>query len=162
MAVNRSKDMFRIIREFLLRKNRSNVPSGLMPLKDVKSVAILVDMAAEDAAQVIADASAFFGKNGVQPEFISVKPEELNRLGIPAKAKLDMIKACRPDLFISLPDSNEFYIKYIQNCIHAPFKVGVGSSDNSLSLVLTPREGEPLSQKEALAKVKEILLKIQA
>lgn len=133
-----------LLRFVLLRRHRSKVPTGFVPLSDIRSVAVLRDPReyAIDAA-----VNGFFGPYGIKVKFLSTQDKDLRT---------------DEDLFITLlplPDIDERYAAVSST---ARFKVGTHTvGKNVLDLVVSATEGGDARQVALFEAVTSILTKIQ-
>lgn len=130
-------------RKRALRRNRSGVPTSMLPLHAVKTAAVVID--AEDASfdackQAV---QAFCREHGIKVEIFffdfskvgsedrlmtsvpnTVLAKDLNWFGMPSAEKMKLLAECAPDLFISLINDTGFPIHFMSACCRARFKVG--------------------------------------
>ena len=139
--------MFEVIKNFFRRRaiqRRGHaVPTGLLPMSDISSVNVVMDveeagwdMLKEDIlawgrATGVKVGIYFFdfrklGKNELLLTSIqtTVARKELNWFGMPPYDKVSGVIEEPSDLFISLVDSCDFPIDFVSKCSSARFKIG--------------------------------------
>ena len=150
-------------RRRVLRRDRSTVPTGLLPLPQVGSAAVFVDAAEEDAASVCGQVQAAFDRLGIPVLILCPQKGDLNLLGYPRKRVRSASAPRQEELFISLSGSPEcFAAAYEACCSPARFKVGrCPLPDGVYDLVVTPPGDAGAGQAEAFSAIMEYLDKIR-
>ena len=139
--------MFETVKNFFrrrkIRKFSRAVPTGLLPMSQISSVNVVIDVEENEWDILKEDILAwgrtagvkvgiyFFdfrklGKNELLLTSIqtTVARKELNWLGMPPYDKVAMAIEEQSDLFISLIDNGDFPIDFISKCAAARFKIG--------------------------------------
>lgn len=92
-----------------VRRHRSTVPTGLLPLSEVKSVVVFFDESDPYCEPLKIRIKEFFGKRGAAVQFVSEFDKDLRT---------------ESDLFIALNTKPSIDEKYAASCSRARFKVG--------------------------------------
>ena len=139
--------MFEPVKNFFrkraIRKYSRAVQTGIIPISEISSANIVIDVEESDwdilKEEILAWGRAvgikvniyFFdfrklGKNELLLNSIqtTVARKDLNWMGMPAYDKVSGVIEDKSDLFISLVDSCDFSIDFISKCAAARFKVG--------------------------------------
>lgn len=168
-----------LMRNHALKNDRSTVPTGIMPLKDVRSAITFIDVEETNFNDCKDAIMAFYRENGIKGSVfffdfrdltssellitsitMTVLKKDLNWYDKPSKANIFAMLGQKPDLFISLINSTDFPIHYMAACSEAKCKVGrVQLPGNVFDIVLEGTEGIP--QLEVFGSIKELLSKIQ-
>ena len=132
-----------IFRNKKLKKHRSDVPTGFIPMSEVSTVNVLVDVE-EPGFDVLrqnilawgrsinAKVNIYFfdfrklGKDELLLTSIqtTILKKELDWLDTPDIKKVAPLVEEQSDLFISMIDSTEFPVVFLSNCSKARFKIG--------------------------------------
>lgn len=160
--------MFRLIVNLLrknkIKKNASNIRTGLLPLKEISSVNIIInveepgfDMLKEDilawGRQTGLKTNIYFidfrrlGKDELLLTSIqtTILKRELNWIGIPDPSKTASLFCEESDLLISMIDNYTFPTDYICRCTKARFKIGrCGYEGNPFDMVVSGAANEEL------------------
>lgn len=134
------KDIFRKRR---LNKFRSNVPTGLLPLKEISTVNVVLDVEEPGFDALRAKINDWGRAAGVKLNiyFLDLRrldkeellltsiqttiiKKELDWVGTPDISKVMGLIGEKSDLFISMIDNNDFPIEFISKCARARFKIG--------------------------------------
>lgn len=139
--------MFRLIRDFVRRKRlekyASDVETGLVPMSDIRSVNVVIDVE-EPGFDVLKEdilawgrtaglkVSIYFfdfrrlGKDELLLTSITntILKKELDWTGMPDLGKTAALIDEPSDLFISMVDNGEFPIDFLTRCTKARFKIG--------------------------------------
>lgn len=134
------KDIFRKRR---LNKFRSNVPTGLLPLKEISTVNVVLDVEEPGFDTLRAKINDWGRAAGVKLNiyFLDLRrldkeellltsiqttiiKKELDWVGTPDISKVMGLIGEKSDLFISMIDNNDFPIEFISKCARARFKIG--------------------------------------
>ena len=170
-----------IFRKRSLKKHASTVPTGILPLSQIKSYVAIIDV--EDTSydrcksaimnyfrsMDIRGAVFFqdFRKIGSEDRLITsiqttITKKDLDWVGRPSKYKLNVLGEQAPDLFISLIKDPEFAIEYMARTSTAKFKIGRKQMEGTLfDLVINDPEDKPISQMESFKAIQSYLTKIQ-
>ena len=170
-----------IFRKRSLKKHASTVPTGILPLSQIKSYVAIIDV--EDTSydrcksaimnyfrsMDIRGAVFFqdFRKIGSEDRLITsiqttITKKDLDWVGRPSKYKLNVLGEQAPDLFISLIKDPEFAIEYMARTSTAKFKIGRKQMEGNLfDLVINDPEDKPISQMESFKAIQSYLTKIQ-
>ena len=138
------KDIFR---KSSLKKHASTVPTGILPLSQIKSYVAIIDV--EDTTYDTCKSAILnyfrsmdirgsvffqdFRKIGSEDRLITsiqttITKKDLDWLGRPNKYKLGVLDEQNPDLFISLIKEPDFAIEYMTKTSKARFKIGQGKT----------------------------------
>ena len=170
-----------IFRKRSLKKHASDVPTGILPLSQIKSYVAIIDV--EDTSYDTCKSSILnyfrsmdirgsvffqdFRKIGSEDRLITsiqttITKKDLDWLGRPNKYKLGVLEEQNPDLFISLIKDPEFAIEYMTKTSKAKFKIGRKQMDGNLfDLVISDPAGKTISQLESFNALKTYLGQIQ-
>ena len=172
------KDIFR---KSSLKKHASTVPTGILPLSQIKSYVAIIDV--EDTTYDTCKSAILnyfrsmdirgsvffqdFRKIGSEDSLITsiqttITKKDLDWLGRPNKYKLGVLDEQNPDLFISLIKEPDFAIEYMTKTSKARFKIGRKQMDGNLfDLVINDPAGKDISQLESWGAIKNYLGKIR-
>ena len=172
------KDIFR---KSSLKKHASTVPTGILPLSQIKSYVAIIDV--EDTTYDTCKSAILnyfrsmdirgsvffqdFRKSGSEDRLITsiqttITKKDLDWLGRPNKYKLGVLDEQNPDLFISLIKEPDFAIEYMTKTSKARFKIGRKQMDGNLfDLVINDPAGKDISQLESWGAIKNYLGKIR-
>ena len=172
------KDIFR---KSSLKKHASTVPTGILPLSQIKSYVAILDV--EDTTYDTCKSAILnyfrsmdirgsvffqdFRKIGSEDRLITsiqttITKKDLDWLGRPNKYKLGVLDEQNPDLFISLIKEPDFAIEYMTKTSKARFKIGRKQMDGNLfDLVINDPAGKDISQLESWGAIKNYLGKIR-
>ena len=172
------KDNFR---KSSLKKHASTVPTGILPLSQIKSYVAIIDV--EDTTYDTCKSAILnyfrsmdirgsvffqdFRKIGSEDRLITsiqttITKKDLDWLGRPNKYKLGVLDEQNPDLFISLIKEPDFAIEYMTKTSKARFKIGRKQMDGNLfDLVINDPAGKDISQLESWGAIKNYLGKIR-
>ena len=178
--------MFEAIKNFFrrrkIRKLSKAVPTGLLPLSEISSVNVVMDVEETEWDALKEDILAwgrskglkigvyFFdfrklGKNELLLTSIqtTISRKELNWLGMPPYDKVAGLIEEQSDLFISLVDSSYFPIDFVSKCAAARFKIGRRAySGHCFDMICSgrPCEGLRSGGRDVFAGMVEFLEKI--
>ena len=172
-----------IFRKRRIGKFVSDVPTGLIPMKDISSVNVIMDVEepgfdilkedilAWGRATGIEVSIYFFdfrklGKNELLLTSINttIIQKELNWFDMPSPAKVGMLLGEKSDLFISLVSNKNFPIEFVSKCAKARFKIGRYPFDGHVyDMTIAGSEVEELrsESREIFAAITDFLKKIQ-
>ena len=170
-----------IFRKRSLRKHASSVPTGILPLNQIKSYVAIIDV--EDTSYDTCKSAILnyfrsldirgavffqdFRKIGSEDRLITsiqttITKKDLDWVGRPSKYKLNVLGEQAPDLFISLIKDPEFAIEYMARTSTAKFKIGRKQMEGNLfDLVINDPEDKHISQMESFKAIQSYLTKIQ-
>ena len=132
-----------IFRKRKLHKFRSNVPTGLLPLKEISTVNVVLDVEEPGFDVLRAKINDWGRAAGVKLNIYfldfrkidkqellitsiqtTIIKKELDWVGTPDISKVMGLIGEKSDLFISMIDNNDFPIEFISKCARARFKIG--------------------------------------
>ena len=121
----------------------SDIPTGFIPLSEISSVNVVVDVEEPGFDQLKEDILAWGRMSGIKVSIFffdfrklgkeellltsiqtTLLRRELDWIGSPDLAKVTPIIEDQSDLFISLIENGNFPIDFLSNCAKARFKVG--------------------------------------
>lgn len=179
--------MFENIKDFFrkrkIKKHISDVPTGLLPMSQISTVNVIIDVEEpgfddlkEDilswGRSIDAKVSIYFfdfrrlGKDELLLTSITntLLKKELDWVGTPDLSKIAPLLEEKSDLFISMVDNGLFPIDFLTRCTKARFKIGRrGYAGHPFDMVLTGGETADLRSdaREIFAAITEFLNKIQ-
>ena len=170
-----------IFRKRSLKRHASSIPTGILPLSQIKSYVAIIDV--EDTSYDTCKSAIMtyfrsmdirgsvffqdFRKIGSEDRLITsiqttITKKDLDWIGRPSKYKLGVMEKEDPDLFISLIKEPEFAIEYLTKTSKARFKIGRKQMEGNLfDLVITDPAGKNISQLESWNAIKNYLGKIR-
>jgi len=172
-----------IIKDWLrarsLRKHRSTVPTAIMPLERMRSAVVLIDVEDQSFDECKLAIQNFYRETDIKGEIFfldmrklieserlitsitnTVLKKDIDALGRPAQAKIDLLNSLEADMFISLVDKDDFTIEYLAACCNARFKIGRRELPGGVfDIVFTGEEGA--SQLDIFNSIKPWLRKIK-
>ena len=132
-----------IFRKRKLNKFRSDVPTGLLPLKEISTVNVVLDVEEPGFDALRAKINDWGRASGLKLNiyFLDLRrldkeellltsiqttiiKKELDWVGTPDISKVMGLLGEKSDLFISMFDNNNFPIEFISKCARARFKIG--------------------------------------
>lgn len=132
-----------IFRKRRLNKFRSDVPTGLLPLKEISTVNVVLDVEEPGFDALRAKINDWGRASGLKLNiyFLDLRKldkeellltsiqttlikKELDWVGTPDISKVMGLLGEKSDLFISMIDNNDFPIEFISKCARARFKIG--------------------------------------
>lgn len=179
--------MFRLIRDFFrkrkLTKFSSDIPTGFLPLKDIKSANVVIDVE-EPGFDVLKEEILSWGRQtGIKVNIFffdfrklgkeellltsiqtTLLRRELDWLGTPSLEKTAPLIGEKSDLFISMVDNGDFPIDFVSRCARARFKIGRHEYEgHPFNMVVAGAQAEDLrsESKMVFAKITEMLKMIQ-
>lgn len=153
--------MFDFIRNILrtrkLARFASDIPTGLLPMKEISSVNFILDVEEPGFDLLKTDIIEWTKKTGLKAniyflDFRRLDKEELlitsiqttiikkdlDWIGTPDISKVMGLMGENSDLFISLIDNYDFPIEFISKCAKARFKIGrTGGPGHAYDMVLS-------------------------
>lgn len=179
--------MYRFIRDYVRRKRiekyASDVATELIPISEIKSVNVVVDVEEPGFDQLKEDILAWSRTAGVKLNIYffdfrrlgkdellltsitnTLLKKELDWIGMPDLAKIAPLIEEPSDLFISMIDNGDFPIDFLTRCTKARFKIGRhGYDDHPFNMILSGGETADLrSESRAIfAAITEFITKIR-
>ena len=172
------------LRNRSLKKHGSQVRTNITPLKDIRTAVAFIDVEDTSFDECKKDIMAFYRENGIKGEIFffdfrkigdserlitsitnTVLKKDLNFYGRPAREKLELMLAAKPDLFISLIAKDDYPIQYMATCCEAKFKIGRKQLPGDIfDLVVSDQEGQdtpPTPEDEIFKSIKALLAKVK-
>lgn len=153
--------MFEGIKNFF-RKRRinkfiSNIPTGLLPMREISSVNVVLDVEEPGFDLLRADIMAWAKQTGKKVNIYffdfrrldkeellitsiqtTIIKKELDWIGTPDISKVMGLLGEKSDLFISLIDNGDFPIEFISKCVKSRFKIGrCGYSGHAYDMIIS-------------------------
>lgn len=153
-----------LVRRLALRKNRSEVPQGIVPLGALNSAAVFIDRQSAGASEAEQAVRKFFGERNIELTLLSPDAAQLNYAGyMRRRFRLPEGRPRAEELFVSLscrPD--DFASEFEARCSPAKFKVGcLPLRGGVYDLTVSPPEGMQADQPAVFRAITEYLLKIK-
>lgn len=161
-----------------LRKGASKLPTGLIPLREVRSAVVIIDVEDTSFSDCKEAVLSFFKDRKIKGDIFFFDFRKLSReerlitsitttilrrdlgwYGKPRKEKVDLMLKGEPDMFISLIAQPSYALEYMASCSRARFKAG-RSDAPVFDLVLRDTPEKPLSEFEAFQEIVKLLDKI--
>lgn len=174
------KDLFRRRK---LKKHASEVPTGFLPMSEIYTVNVMIDVEEpgfdalrEDilawGRSIKAKVNIYFfdfrrlGKEELLLTSIqtTILRKELDWTDAPDVKKVANLLEEQSDLFISMIDNGDFPIEFLSKCAKARFKIGrKGFEGHAYDMVVTGGETAELrsDSRKIFAAIKDFLTKIQ-
>ena len=179
--------MFGLIKNFIRRKRiekyASDVPTGFIPISEIRTVSVVIDVE-EPGFDVLKEDILAWGRSlGVKVNIYffdfrrlgkdellltsitnTILKKELDWVGTPDPGKLTQLFEEQSDLFISMIDNSDFPIDFLTRCAKARFKVGRHEYDgHPFDMVLLGGETAELRSeaRQIFASITEFLTKIR-
>lgn len=150
-----------------LRRHACNEPTGILPLGEVRTVAVILDAADpsfEDCRQAL---RAFFSEHKMKGDLFITGTDDNNRkkecnwFGQPSREIISRLRDMRADLCISLLRDASFPVEFMVKCTPARFKIGrVQLPGSPFDLVVSDPAGQALSQLDSFHSIRQMLEKI--
>lgn len=150
-----------------LRRHACNEPTGILPLGEVRTVAVILDAADpsfEDCRQAL---RAFFSEHKMKGDLFITGTDDNNRkkeqnwFGQPSAQIISHLRDMRADLCISLLRDASFPVEFMVKCTPARFKIGrVQLPGSPFDLVVSDPSGQALSQLDSFRSIRQMLEKI--
>lgn len=179
--------MFDTIKRFFqvrkLRKYASDLPTGLLPMSEINTVNVVIDVEEQGFDLLKEDILAWGRSAGVKVniyffDFRKLGKDEilmttidktllrkgLDWLGTPNVAKLTNLFEEKSDLLISMIDNGNYSIEFLTKCAKARFKVGrYAFPGHAYDMVVRGASNEDLrsDSREIFQEITEFLLKIK-
>ena len=170
-----------ILRRQALKKFKSPVPTGLLPLSQIHTAVSFIDVEDTTFDECKEAILSFYKANDIKGDIFffdfrkiasdellitsiqtTILKRDLNWIGKPKKEKVDLMLDSKPDLFISLIKGDKFPIEFMASCSNARFKVGrTQVRDKVFDLVISEPDHLEVSQLEIFNEIKKMIGKIQ-
>ena len=154
-----------LYRRIVLQRDRSHVPTKLIPLSKIKRAAVYVDGMAEgeDTMSVRRAVQQYFDYHSIPVTILYPQKGDFNLFGRLKNRVRGTREFRKEDLFISLASSPEnFAAEYEACCSTARFKVGRCNLPGYVfDLVVADPQEDEATQAAAFAAIKDFLDKIQ-
>lgn len=137
------ESILKIFQRKRLAKFASNVPTGLLPLSDISSVNVVIDVEEPGFDKLKDDILAWGKQVGLKVNIYffdfrkiskdellltsiqtTIIKKELDWIGMPEFSKIGNLLYEQSDLFISMVDNGDFPIEFLSKCSKARFKIG--------------------------------------
>ncbi len=174
--------IFDIFRRRRLRKFTSDLPTGFIPMSEIASVNVIIDVE-EPGFDVLKEDILLWGRqNGLKMNIYffdfrklgkeellltsiqtTIIKKELDWLGTPDIAKVGSLIYEPSDLFISMVDNGLFPIEFVSKCAKARFKIGrFGFEGHPYDMVISGNPTEDLrsESRRIFAAITDFLNKI--
>lgn len=158
-----------VFRKRYLRRKKSNVETGFIPLSRINSSIVFIDSEDKHSDECKERVLAYFKSKGIKVDVFffdfskkskddrqitslntTVLRKDLNWCGRPSKDKTNQMLQTNADLFISLLDNADFPIAYMAKCSTARFKIGRRQlSGSTFDLVIEDSATGSYSHEEA-------------
>lgn len=174
------KDIFR---KKELRKAGSSAQTELVPMKDIHSAAVLIDLGDECAEKCAEKAEDYFRKHGIKVSvwFLDMRKKttsekdgpvggkspagkniisrrDLNWFGRPSAEKTELMAGNGMDMFISLADNRSFPVRFIAKRCRARFKIGRKQfNDKTFDMVIGDSPSTEYNPEEAFGEITRYL-----
>jgi len=176
--------MLEFAQEFLrkrsIKKLHSTIPTGIVPLKDIHSAVIFIDVedTSFDECKILVQSflrdydikgEIFFfdfrklgdGERLITSITGTILKKDLNWFGKPSNEKLRLMNVNKPDLFISLINRTDFTLEVVAACSQARFKIGRQQlPGNIFDMVILDPADRTLSEAESFKAMRTYLSKI--
>ena len=177
------ENILKIFQRKRLAKFASNVPTGLLPLSDISSVNVVIDVEEPGFDKLKDDILAWSKQVGLKVNIYffdfrkiskdellltsiqtTIIKKELDWIGMPEFSKIGNLLYEQSDLFISMVDNGDFPIEFLSKCAKARFKIGrCGFPGHSYDMVISGNPTEDLRSdaRHIFAAIEECLTKIR-
>lgn len=179
--------MYRFIINYIRRKrtekHASDVATGLIPMSEIKSVNVVVDVEEPGFDQLKEDILAWGRTAGIKTNIYffdfrrlgkdellltsitnTLLKKELDWIGMPDLAKVAPLIEEPSDLFISMIDNGDFPIDFLTRCTKARFKIGRHDYEgHPFNMILSGSETAELrsESRQIFAAITEFITKIR-
>lgn len=179
--------MLNVIKRFFqvrkLRKYASNLPTGILPMSEIRTVNAVIDVEEPGFDLLKEDILAWGRANGLRVniyffDFRKLGKDELllttidktllrkglDWLGTPNVNKLTSLFEDKSDLLISMIDNGRYQIDFLTKCTRARFKIGrYAYEGHAYDMVVLGAVNEDLrsDSREIFREITEFLLKIK-
>lgn len=163
--------MFEFLKNYFhrrsLRHYACNEPTGIVPLGEVRTVAVFLDAEDPSFESCRQELQAFFSENNLNGDFfitdITKKglKKEYNWFGQPTAKTISRLQGMRADICISLLRDASFPVEFLVKCIPSRFKIGrIQLPGNPFDLVVSDPAGQTLSELESFRSIQQVLAKL--
>lgn len=157
------------VRSLKLRRHRSTVPTGLIPLEQVHRAVVFLDSEDGGCEEAKEEIIRFFADNGIELTLLCPRKWEISWWGGLKKVKGEKVKKVKKvkklsdeDLFISLAGESNKTAEYLARCSKAKCKVGrFNLSDGLFDIIVTNSDDMLPKLVDVFRTMKDILIKIQ-
>ena len=170
-----------LFRRRALKKNASSIPTGILPLREIRSAVALIDVEDPSFDATKAAIQAFYRSYGIKGEIFfldfrklrederlitsiqtTVLKKDLNWFGMPGREKIRLISGQPVDLFLSLvQQADSFPVRFMATACPARCKVGrAGRGDATFDIVIQDNPAKANSQLEIFEEIRALLLKM--
>ena len=172
----------RFFQDRKLRRYASDLPTGILPLKEIRSVNVVIDVE-EPGFDLLKEDILSWGKSlGIKVniyffDFRKLGKDELllttidktllrkglDWLGTPNVAKLNNLFEEKSDLLISMIDNGNYPIEFLSKCAKARFKIGrCAFAGHTFDMVVLGASNEDLrsDSRKIFQEITDFLLKI--
>ena len=179
--------MYRLIRDFVRRKRigkyASDVPTGLIPMSEIRTVNVVIDVEEPGFDELKEDILAWGRSSGLKVSIYffdfrrigkdellltsitnTLLKKELDWTGMPDLTKVGGLIEEKSDLFISMVDNGNFPIDFLARCSKARFKIGrYAYEGHPFNMIISGNSGTDLRSdaREIFSSATEFLTKIQ-
>ncbi len=175
--------IFDIFRRRKLKKFISDVPTGFIPLANISSVNVIIDVEEPGFDVLKEDILAWGRQQGIKVNIYffdfrklgkdellltsiqtTIIKKELDIIGTPDMAKIGSLLYEPSDLFISMVDNGDFPIEFVSKCAKARFKIGrCGFEGHAYDMVVTgtPTEDLRSDSRAIFAAITDFLNKVR-
>ncbi len=179
--------MYRLIRNFVRRKRlekyASDIVTGFVPMSEIKSVNVVIDVEEPGFDELKEDILAWGRATGLKVSIYfldfrrlgkdellltsitnTLLKKELDWVGMPDLGKIAPLIDEQSDLFISMVDNGDFPIDFITRCTKARFKIGRHDYEgHPFNMILSGGETAELRSeaKQIFAAITEFITKIR-
>ena len=172
-----------IIRRNRLKKYASDVETGLLPMSQIRTANVVIDVEEPGFDELKEDIMAWGRSNGIRlnidffdfrrlgkDELLltsitnTILKKELDWVGMPEISKVGPLIYEPSDLFISMVDNHDFPIEFIARCAKSRFKIGRHDFEgHPFDMVLTGGETADLRSeaRQIFAAITEFITKIR-
>ena len=177
--------MYRLIRDFVRRKRigkyASDVPTGLIPMSEMRTVNVVIDVEEPGFDELKEDILAWGRSSGLKVSIYffdfrrigkdellltsitnTLLKKELDWVGTPDMSKIGPLIYEQSDLFISMVDNKDFPIEFLTRCTRARFKIGRHDyEDHPFNMILSGSETADLrsESRQIFAAITEFIAK---
>ena len=179
--------MYRLIRNFVRRKRlekyASDIVTGFVPMSEIKSVNVVIDVEEPGFDELKEDILAWGRATGLKVSIYfldfrrlgkdellltsitnTLLKKELDWVGMPDLGKIAPLIDEQSDLFISMVDNGDFPIDFITRCTKARFKIGRHDYEgHPFNMILSGGETAELRSeaKQIFAAITDFITKIR-
>lgn len=166
-----------------ITKYASDIPTGFMPLSEISTANVIIDVEEPGFDELKEDILAWGRSTGIKVSIYffdfrrlgkdellltsitnTILRKELDWLGMPELSKISSIIEEKSDLFISMVDNPDFPIDFLTRCAKARFKIGRHEYDgHPFNMILTGGETEDLrsESRRIFAAITDFMTKIK-